>query len=371
MPVWSMMIFYAVCILPVVVIMAIMPYIGRKTVCFGISIPSGCFMDEELVALRKRYALGVIFSGVLFTVIYTTLLFIVSGEAAALLLAALIILYIVVVFALYLYMWKMVRALKEKKGWDAGAKNTVVADTRFSSAKRAVSPAWFMLYVVIILATVLVGLLLYNGMPDRIVQKMDLQGNVLKYAAKSIGLIFFAPAMQAFLSVLFALIYWMMLKTPAVIDPDNPETSSRQNAVFRYRWSAFMVFGGMVILLVFFFTQLSFAQVISLQAQILVPLLGPAIIIIGAIVLSVTTGQSGSRVKMGKKKDGSQIRRDDDSYWKLGSFYVNRDDPTLFVEKRFGVGFTLNFGRPGTIVIIVGFIVFITALLVVTFLLVK
>jgi uncharacterized membrane protein len=31
--------------------------------------------------------------------------------------------------------------------------------------------------------------------------------------------------------------------------------------------------------------------------------------------------------------------------WKAGIFYVNHDDPVLFVEKRFGVGYTLNFGN--------------------------
>lgn len=33
--------------------------------------------------------------------------------------------------------------------------------------------------------------------------------------------------------------------------------------------------------------------------------------------------------------------------WKAGMFYVNANDPALMVEKRFGVGYTLNFGRPG------------------------
>ena len=28
-------------------------------------------------------------------------------------------------------------------------------------------------------------------------------------------------------------------------------------------------------------------------------------------------------------------------------FYVNANDPALMVEKRFGIGYTLNFGRPG------------------------
>jgi uncharacterized membrane protein len=27
-------------------------------------------------------------------------------------------------------------------------------------------------------------------------------------------------------------------------------------------------------------------------------------------------------------------------------FYVNPDDPAILVEKRFGIGYTLNFGRP-------------------------
>jgi uncharacterized membrane protein len=42
-------------------------------------------------------------------------------------------------------------------------------------------------------------------------------------------------------------------------------------------------------------------------------------------------------------------RRDDrtpDRCWKAGIFYVNPADPALFVEKRLGIGYTLNFGNP-------------------------
>jgi uncharacterized membrane protein len=34
-----------------------------------------------------------------------------------------------------------------------------------------------------------------------------------------------------------------------------------------------------------------------------------------------------------------------DRYWKFGMFYYNRDDAALFVEKRIGIGYTLNFGH--------------------------
>ena len=33
-------------------------------------------------------------------------------------------------------------------------------------------------------------------------------------------------------------------------------------------------------------------------------------------------------------------------YWKAGMFYVNREDPSIFVEKIEGAGYTLNFGHP-------------------------
>jgi hypothetical protein len=37
--------------------------------------------------------------------------------------------------------------------------------------------------------------------------------------------------------------------------------------------------------------------------------------------------------------------------WK-GIFYSNPDDPALFVPKRFGIGYTLNFGNPWSWVVL-------------------
>ena len=38
--------------------------------------------------------------------------------------------------------------------------------------------------------------------------------------------------------------------------------------------------------------------------------------------------------------------RTDDRHWTWGLLYFNREDPALLVEKRFGVGYTLNFAHP-------------------------
>jgi uncharacterized membrane protein len=35
----------------------------------------------------------------------------------------------------------------------------------------------------------------------------------------------------------------------------------------------------------------------------------------------------------------------DPNLWKAGVFYVNPSDPALFVPKRYGIGYTINFGN--------------------------
>jgi uncharacterized membrane protein len=36
-----------------------------------------------------------------------------------------------------------------------------------------------------------------------------------------------------------------------------------------------------------------------------------------------------------------------DRHWKAGLVYHNPDDPAVWIEKRFGFGYTLNFARSG------------------------
>ncbi len=360
---WMLMVSYAVCFVPIVAMFAAMPYIGRKTVCFGVSVPAGQHGNEELAALRKGYARIVTLLGVLISATFIGLLFVVSEVTSAMLLGISLMVYLIAVYAMYLRRWRQVQALKTRLGWEMEAHSEAVADTRFASGKRAVSPAWFALHVVIILGTVLLGVLMYDRIPDQVVQQTDMAGNVTNMAAKGPGLILFGPAMQAVLTLVFAFVYWSMLRTPPVLDPDNPQVSSRQNAVFRYRWSAWIVGFSVLMLLIFLTAQLSFVQLVDISAVGLASIIAVGVAVVSALVLTLLTGQSGSRVRLGKKADGEVIRRDDDRYWKWGMYYVNKDDPALFVEKRFGVGFTINFGRPAAILLAVGLIALIAVLI--------
>lgn len=58
------------------------------------------------------------------------------------------------------------------------------------------------------------------------------------------------------------------------------------------------------------------------------------------------------------------VFRDDDRYWYGGFFYNNPDDPALLVPKRFGLGWTLNFGHPQAKLFLIGVLVVMAVLLI-------
>lgn len=81
-------------------------------------------------------------------------------------------------------------------------------------------------------------------------------------------------------------------------------------------------------------------------------MIGTLVFVVALYAVLIHTWRVGVNVmKAGSSSDiVGEVRvigdRTPDECWRAGMFYVNRDDPALLVEKRFGIGYTLNFGRP-------------------------
>jgi uncharacterized membrane protein len=83
----------------------------------------------------------------------------------------------------------------------------------------------------------------------------------------------------------------------------------------------------------------------------------PLFFVLVVVVMLARLGQGGSRVPAAHESPSSTSAapvgdRTPDCYWKLGIFYFNPDDPAVIVEHRFGLGYTLNFARPITWIIL-------------------
>jgi len=95
---------------------------------------------------------------------------------------------------------------------------------------------------------------------------------------------------------------------------------------------------------------------------------GTVLFLLSVVGWLIYTGQGGenlSRAGSGPSPASPELPTGDrtpDQCWKAGVIYINRNDPAVLVEKRFGVGYTLNFGHPISWVLL-GSLVLIPALL--------
>jgi uncharacterized membrane protein len=84
---------------------------------------------------------------------------------------------------------------------------------------------------------------------------------------------------------------------------------------------------------------------------------GLLILTLAAVLVLARMGQGGSRLATSNDAPGCGHAepvgdRTEDRYWKLGVVYFNRDDAAVVVERRFGLGYTLNFARVETWVMV-------------------
>ena len=96
-----------------------------------------------------------------------------------------------------------------------------------------------------------------------------------------------------------------------------------------------------------------------------VPALAAAIAFIaigGTLYIALHYGQGGSRLEKARVDTPLTDGLADNRNWFLGVFYVNRDDPSILVERRFGFGYTLNFGNMKAVALIVGFLAVMIAI---------
>ncbi|WP_249872769.1 DUF1648 domain-containing protein [Oceanobacillus saliphilus] len=353
----SFILVFLLILIPVFISTMFIPYWTRRTESFGISIPEEIYNTKELKALRNRYA---VFTGILS--LMTSFIFLISSLVLShefvmsILFTVSIVLYIIISFLIYLKFHREMKRMKEKENWSKEKSQQVFIDIRFRNHRLTHSNLWFIISFLIAIITFVITIQSYQQIPERIPMQYNFAGEVTNWADKSHRTVLINPILQMYIIMLFLFINTMIGKAKQQIDPENPEESMRGNILFRRRWSAYIIISGLALSLMFSLIQLSIIYPIHQQFLTAVPLVITFGLIMGAVILSITTGQGGSRIKSTSSKSGKIINRDDDKYWKLGQFYYNKQDPALFLEKRFGVGWTINLARPLAWIILLGII---------------
>jgi uncharacterized membrane protein len=220
--------------------------------------------------------------------------------------------------------------------------------------KRTVSRWWYILPFLYIAINVIAVAIYYDRIPDVLPMHYNAAGELERSSAKTVGSVFLPNAIQMLLTFILSCVHEAIIRSELHTDSAGPDCSGGRNAPFR-RFHAILLHAATLVLLVMF-TLIQCAIILAIEPQKIVPyiLLLPVVFVAVIVFISVKIGK-GTR---------DTLDNGNDRFWKGGLFYVNPADPSLFVEKRVGIGWTINLGRPAGWLILLAPLVFFTLVLI-------
>ena len=336
-----------------------MPALVRPTVPFGVRVPLARAHDPAIGRAVRDYRRVLLGGGILL---------IAASPALTLALGRPYLLSFGIVAALLLWWLAYARAhrrlatLKARERWYEGLRQGIVVDTSLRSAPPPFPfvwaiPAlviagatlalglWRYPALVIAGATLALGLWRYPALPATLLFHYGADGLPDRYAAKSIWSAFGLVLVQWATIALLLILATFSGRFRADLDIEALERSIAQHR----RTAGALQRASLLLAACVALTFLGVCAAIwglipaggaTFGLIVLVPIVG----IVGVLLL-IARATATDPAAPGRT-EGDYVHRDDDALWRGGVLYVNRDDPALFVPKRFGIGWTLNMGHP-------------------------
>jgi uncharacterized membrane protein len=355
-----------------------MPSLVPLTVPFGVRIPAARANEPVIAEQRRRYRFGIAAVTVIMSaaVLLAADRPVVDGLAVGAELVASLV--------LYLLARSRITAVKAREDWFGGLRQVTIADTSLRTDPERFPWLWIIPSVALLAATTIWGIVEYPRMPARLATHFGASGHADHYAAKSIGSAFGLVLVQALMTALVLSLTPVLLRSGARLDAEDPQATLRHRRFVSAMARALQVLAACVNVTLLFGALVTWKVITSfgltgIAMSALPSLLGTVVV----LVVAFRTGQGGSRLRLdsgsgsGTEPAGGTagragtagtagpagaavsageatvadggvktVNRDDDRLYRWGVVYFNPDDPTLFVPKRFGIGWTVNMGRP-------------------------
>lgn len=304
---------------------------SHRTVFYGVRIPIGFEKKEDLIKEDKNYKrnLNICF---LITCLLSILIMIkVSEDYWTLILVSSIFLFIFENSLCFYKANKRVKIIKKRENWGdlLTNENIVVVDIKAKSRNYGKLSSWY--FGPPILLFLLVFFMALRNWKE----------------VEIIGLITFL-----FTIIILFFSFLSISKSKQNLNGGNVEEIRVQSMKFRRIMSIFIIMITYAIAILFTATNLGNMNLISTKNEFIITTTMIIFIIIlglASIIYSYKVGQSGKNIsieKEGQDKDTLIVNREDDDNYIFGMIYYNPNDPAFFVEKRAGVGWTVNVGRP-------------------------
>jgi len=224
------------------------------------------------------------------------------------------------------------------------------------------------------LASVIYAVLNYGALPDRIPTGFGPSGRPDSWFDRSFGSVFLAPTLNLVLGPFFALLGLLTARAKISLRGGRGGRSAEAQVAFRAAFASLLSITALFTSALMTYISVELIRIGLSQSHFrwvgfLVIAVSMIVFLFGGLIwVFARFGQGGSRLEEGSPDAPLTNGLADNSNWYLGVFYVNRVDPSIMVEKRFGWGYTMNFGNPKAVLIVVSFLVVTLGLVAVAFL---
>ncbi len=314
------------------------PSIVPATVPFGVRVPPDRRNEPIILQAHRDYRIGIAL---------ITLVALAGGWLLPILVAISGGVFVILALEMvnYLIAHGRIKRAKEREQWYAGQRQALAADTN-PHERVHLSRPWLIANYALLALMLVTAIVRYPALPERVPTHFGLDGAPNQWGSK-LSAVVFLPLTALFLTLLLHVLSYVFITMRGRLDPSEPERSRRRAQEQQHLWSDALLALGVVTNLTLFLAALLVWQALPSGSNItalmlLLPTIGLVIILVTAIV---QTARVNRQFDVQQSETG-YVSRDDDRYWKAGIIYVNRDDPAIFVSKRFGIGMTINFGNP-------------------------
>jgi len=310
---------------------------SNSGIFFGVRFPKEYQEEKELKDIEKSYR--IIISIIFFIMLLgVNILFFnldnYSENTLGFIMAILIIGSLIISFIVYIPYYKKVKTLKKHRDWTYTKRNVVVVETTLRKPKKdekikPIDSKWFLLLFIFPLVSILVTMYRYDALPKVMEIPYTSFGVFKKETLRGHFIIYQFPIVQIFLLMMVMILQMLIM-------------FSLIQASILFNFDPMII--NYVFMVIFMITMIIF------------------------IIIFIKIGQGGRNIETKGEKD--ELYKDDDDKWILGSIYYNKNDPAWMVEKRLGVGWTVNFAHPKSWIAVGGLIVFIISNIIMSILLI-
>lgn len=326
----------------IAVVFIIQPWLSRKNIVFGAIFPDeSIWHQKETKRIIRRYLRHSVF-----IVLILLLAWFGSRQIIPSILAfnLVIIILLTAESLIFIFANHQIRRFKQHLNTEARLTDKIIVET---GKKEVLLPlSWLVALLPLPIITLFIAFWGYPSMPKVIPIHFGITGPDA-WAPKSPA----AVLQPIFSEIVISVLVLFTRQAPAAVK-GSPNAAPGYGA-YRKGLNGLLIVFALVIEIFTLFVEFSFVAPYSLSPAAVFRWGAP---LLTTLLLAITVMMFLLFIQRVRRQRSAGPVLNDDSHWIWGMLYFNSSDPSLFVEKRVGIGFTINMARPAAWLILIAII---------------